>query len=118
MGQHKVAKAIKEKHVIKFQKFDSPKSQKLTLIINGLRSLPRPYGMVLISFEFLWPQYPVSQKSSIDPFFLSYSLSQPRIFAALMSDIRTVDSFACYAKQYQSAKPKREYTQRVSEAIF
>ncbi len=47
MGQHKVAKAIKEKHVIKFQKFDSPKSQKLTLIINGLRSLPRPYGMVL-----------------------------------------------------------------------
>ena len=39
MGQHKVAKAIKEKHVIKFQKFDSPKSQKLTLIINGLRSL-------------------------------------------------------------------------------
>ena len=33
MGQHKVAKAIKEKHVIKFQKFDSPKSQKLTLII-------------------------------------------------------------------------------------
>ncbi len=49
MGQHKVAKAIKEKHVIKFQKFDSPKSQKLTLIINGLRSLPRPYGMVLIS---------------------------------------------------------------------
>ncbi len=50
MGQHKVAKAIKEKHVIKFQKFDSPKSQKLTLIINGLRSLPRPYGMVLIDF--------------------------------------------------------------------
>ncbi len=47
MGQHKVAKAIKEKHVIKFQKSDSPKSQKLTLIINGLRSLPRPYGMVL-----------------------------------------------------------------------
>ncbi len=47
MGQHKVAKAIKEKHVIKFQKFDSPKNQKLTLIINGLRSLPRPYGMVL-----------------------------------------------------------------------
>ena len=35
MGQHKVAKTIKEKHVIKFQKFDSPKSQKLTLIING-----------------------------------------------------------------------------------
>ncbi len=51
MGQHKVAKAIKEKHVIKFQKFDSPKSQKLTLIINGLRSLPRPYGMVLIIYE-------------------------------------------------------------------
>ena len=50
MGQHKVAKAIKEKHVIKFQKFDSPKSQKLTLIINGLRSLPRPYGMVLYRF--------------------------------------------------------------------
>ncbi len=50
MGQHKVAKAIKEKHVIKFQKFDSPKSQKLTLIINGLRSLPRPYGMVLFSY--------------------------------------------------------------------
>ena len=50
MGQHKVAKAIKEKHVIKFQKFDSPKSQKLTLIINVLRSLPCPYGMVLISF--------------------------------------------------------------------
>ncbi len=50
MGQHKVAKAIKEKHVIKFQKFDSPKSQKLTLIINGLRSLPRPYGMVLVFF--------------------------------------------------------------------
>ena len=48
MGQHKVAKAIKEKHVIKFQKFDSPKSQKLKLIINGLRSLPRPYGMVLL----------------------------------------------------------------------
>ncbi len=48
MGQHKVAKAIKEKHVIKFQKFDSPKSQKLTLIINVLRSLPRPYGMVLL----------------------------------------------------------------------
>ena len=48
MGQHKVAKAIKEKYVIKFQKSDSPKSQKLTLIINGLRSLPRPYGMVLI----------------------------------------------------------------------
>ncbi len=51
MGQHKVAKAIKEKHVIKFQKFDSPKSQKLTLIINGLRSLPRPYGMVLNNFK-------------------------------------------------------------------
>ncbi len=51
MGQHKVAKAIKEKHVIKFQKFDSPKSQKLTLIINGLRSLPRPYGMVLSIFK-------------------------------------------------------------------
>ncbi len=49
MGQHKVAKAIKEKHVIKFQKSDSPKSQKLTLIINVLRSLPRPYGMVLNS---------------------------------------------------------------------
>ena len=47
MGQHKMAKAIKEKHVIKFQKSDSPKSQRLTLIINVLRSLPRPYGMVL-----------------------------------------------------------------------
>ncbi len=58
MGQHKVAKAIKEKHVIKFQKSDSPKSQKLTLIINGLRSLPRPYGMVLIrKGELMKPQF-------------------------------------------------------------
>ncbi len=76
MGQHKVAKAIKEKHVIKFQKFDSPKSQKLTLIINGLRSLPRPYGMVLvanmktslfsISFAGLWGQHALTLEETID----------------------------------------------------